>query len=106
MTFERTQEAVHHGQRITPTLEEGDVFPNLAYDLCAAGEESGALDRVFAKLGAYYEEKLNAEAAIIGKIAQPLLVIILALIVGFIVISFFNMWSSALMQLQNQLPNL
>jgi type IV pilus assembly protein PilC len=106
MTFERTQEAVRRGQRITPTLEEGDVFPLLAYDLCAAGEESGALDRVFAKLGDYYEEKLTAEAAILSKIAQPLIVLILALIVGFVVISFFNMWSSALMQLQNQVPNL
>jgi len=106
MTIERTQEAVRRGQRITPTLEEADIFPVLAYDLCAAGEETGALDRVFAKLGDYYEEKLTAEAAIISNLVQPLIVLILAVFVGFVVISFFQMYTSALMQLQSQVPQL
>jgi len=38
----------------------------------------------------------------LAKIVQPLIIILLALIVGFIVISFFQMWSQALIQLQGQ----
>jgi len=60
LTITRVQEAVRRGQRITPTLESSGIFPVLAYDLCAAGEEAGALDRVFSRLGDYYEQKLEA----------------------------------------------
>jgi type IV pilus assembly protein PilC len=106
LTFTRVQEAVRRGQRITPTLESGGIFPVLAYDLCAAGEEAGALDRVFAKLGDYYEHKLQDEAQMISKVVQPVIIIILALIVGFIVIAFFQMWASALIQLQGQIATM
>jgi type IV pilus assembly protein PilC len=106
LTFTRVQEAVRRGQRITPTLESGGVFPVLAYDLCAAGEEAGALDRVFAKLGDYFEQKLQDEAQMISKIVQPVIIIILALIVGFIVIAFFQMWAQALIQLQGQISTM
>jgi type IV pilus assembly protein PilC len=74
----------------------------LAYDLCAAGEEAGALDRVFSRLGDYYERKLEDESQMLAKVVQPLIILLLALVVGFIVISFFQMWSSALIQLQGQ----
>jgi type IV pilus assembly protein PilC len=105
LTIVRVQEAVRRGQRITPTLENSGVFPVLAYDLCAAGEEAGALDRVFSKLGDYYEQKLQDEAQMIAKIVQPALIILLALIVGFILVAFFQMWSSALIQLQSQVTS-
>jgi type IV pilus assembly protein PilC len=106
LTIVRAQEAVRRGQRITPTLEDGGIFPVLAYDLCAAGEEAGALDRVFSRLGDYYEQKLEVEAQMLAKVVQPLIIIILALIVGFVVISFFQMWSSALIQLQSQVTTM
>ncbi len=106
LTFVRVQEAVRRGQRITPTLESSGVFPVLAYDLCAAGEEAGALDRVFSKLGDYYEHKLQDEAQMISKVVQPVIIILLALIVGFIVIAFFQMWAQALIQLQGQIATM
>ena len=102
LTITRVQEAVRRGQRLTPTLESSGIFPALAYDLCAAGEEAGALDRVFSKLGDYYEEKLQDEAQMLTKVVQPVIIILLACIVGFIVIAFFQMWSQALIQLQGQ----
>jgi type IV pilus assembly protein PilC len=105
LTIVRVQEAVRRGQRITPTLENSGIFPVLAYDLCAAGEEAGALDRIFSKLGDYYEQKLQDEAQMLSKIIQPALIILLALIVGFILVAFFHMWSSALIQLQGQVTN-
>jgi type IV pilus assembly protein PilC len=102
----RVQEAVRRGQRITPTLESSGIFPVLAYDLCAAGEEAGALDRVFSKLGDYYEHKLQDEAQMLAKVVQPVIIIFLALIVGFIVIAFFQMWAQALIQLQGQIATM
>jgi len=102
LTITRVQEAVRRGQRITPTLESSGIFPALAYDLCAAGEEAGALDRVFSKLGDYYDQKLQDEAQMLAKVVQPVIIILLALVVGFILIAFFQMWSQALLQLQNQ----
>ena len=60
------------------------------------GEEAGVLDRVFERLADVYEEKLAAETELIGRIVQPLLIIFLALLVGFIVMAFFSMYITTL----------
>ena len=91
-----TAEAVGRGERLTETLRKGRCFPPLAYDLCAVGEEAGMLDRVFGRLADRYEEKLSAETEMLGKMVQPVIIIFLALVVGFIVFAFFSTYVSTL----------
>jgi len=91
-----TAEAVSRGERVTETLRKANCFPLLAYDMCGVGEEAGMLDRVFDRLADRYEEKLAAETDLIGKFVQPLMIIFLALLVGFIVFAFFSMYTSTL----------
>lgn len=92
LTVDRVKDAVRRGERLTPTLARGGTFPPLAYDLCAVGEESGMLDRVFARVADVYDEKQSTELAMVGNLVQPAIIIILAVIVGFIVFAFFNMY--------------
>ena len=99
LTLERVQGAVQRGERITPELERGGVFPPLAYDLCAVAEEAGALDRVLSRLSEVYEEKQATETEMLGKLVQPAIVIVLAFIVGFIIFAFFSMYTSAFAQI-------
>ena len=100
LTMKRVEKAVSEGGRITPALERADLFPPVAYDLAAIGEEAGALDRVFARMADIFEEKLETDTAMIGKIAQPAIVILLACIVGFVVISLLSMYAGVLQQIQ------
>jgi len=99
LTIERVQNAVRGGGRITPELERGNAFPPLAYDLSAIGEEAGALDRVYERMAEVYEEKLETDVAMVSKLAQPLIVVILALIVGYILVAFIQtyaqLWQAA-----------
>ena len=99
-TLTRVQEAVAAGGRITPVLERSDMFPPVAYDLMAIGEEAGALDRVFSRMADIYEEKLATDVAALAKFVQPVIVIVLGLIVGFIVVAMFGTYSSLLQQIQ------
>ena len=99
LTIERVQEQVRRGGRITPELEKGGTFPALAYDLSAIGEEAGALDRVYERMAEVYEEKLDTDVAMVSKLIQPLIVITLALIVGYILVAFMQtyaqLWQAA-----------
>jgi type IV pilus assembly protein PilC len=99
-TLTRVQEAVAAGGRITPVLEKSGMFPAVAYDLTAIGEEAGALDRVFSRMADIYEEKLSTDVAALGKFVQPVVVILLGLIVGFVVIAMFSTYSSVVQQIQ------
>jgi len=94
LTLERVLEAVDRGERITPALERADVFPPLACDLCAIGEETGLLDRVFGRMADTYGQRLRTEIEMVAKLIQPVIIVILALIVGFIIFSFFSMYAT------------
>jgi len=100
LTIERVQDAVQRGERITPPLERGGVFPPLAYDLCAVGEEAGALDQVFARIAEVYEERQATDTALVARLVQPAIVAVLALIVAFIMFAFFHMYTSAFAQIR------
>lgn len=98
LALERVKDEVSRGGRITPELERSDTFPALAYDLSAVGEEAGALERVYERMAEVYEEKLEADIALVSKLVQPLVVVLLALVVGFILVAFFQtyiqLWQS------------
>jgi type IV pilus assembly protein PilC len=96
LTVDRVKEAVRRGERLTPTLARGNTFPDLAYDLCAVGEESGMLDRVFSRIADVYDEKQSTELAMIGNLVQPAIIVVLAIVVGFILFSFFSMYAAGL----------
>ena len=94
VAIERVQAAVARGEKITGELERSRVFPGIAYDLCAVGEEAGQLDTVFHNLGEMYAEKQAREVELLGKLIQPAIVIVLACVVGFILYAFFSVWTA------------
>jgi len=90
------QEAVRSGRRISEGISKSHVFPAFAVDLCDVGEETGTLGRVFHRMADVYEERQSTEIAMVGKILQPIVVVGLALLVGFIVYAFFSTYIVAL----------
>lgn len=99
LTVERAQQAVREGGQMTPSLERGGVFPPLAYDLSAVGEEAGALGRVFERMADVYEDKLTTDTAVLGKFIQPVIIVVLAFVVGFVMIGFLGTYLSLFTQL-------
>jgi type IV pilus assembly protein PilC len=99
LTISRTIEAVREGGRLGPGLEKGNVFPALAYDMIEVGEETGELDHVFERMADIYENKAASDLELLGKLVQPAIIIVLAIIVGYIVFAMFQMYSSLLIQI-------
>ncbi len=94
LTVARTKAAVQEGGRIVPALEHERIFPLLAYEMMEVGEETGALGDVFARLADIYEKKAADDMEILGKLVQPAVIVTLALVVGFIVIAMFQVYTT------------
>lgn len=98
LAVDRTQEAVREGGRIVPPLERERIFPALAYDMMDVGEETGELDHVFQRIAEIYEEKAANDLEILGKLVQPAVIVVLALIVGFVVVAMFHTYATLLVE--------
>ncbi len=99
LAIDRTYEAVREGKRVVPPLVREQVFPPLAHDMMMVGEETGSLDTIFSRIADIYEKKFSNDMEILGKILQPAIIVFLAGIVGFIVISLFQTYATLLSDL-------
>lgn len=73
--------------KIAQYLKKTQVFPSIAIYLISTGEESGNLDEMLLEVAKNYERDLSEKADNLSAAIGPLVMIVLALIVGFIVIS-------------------
>jgi general secretion pathway protein F len=81
-----TQE-VSKGQGLGVSLARAEVFPALAIQMIQVGEQSGELEQMLEKMSSVYENE--AEASIMGmtSLLEPLMILFMGLIMGFIVLS-------------------
>jgi type II secretory pathway component PulF len=73
--------------KIAQYLKKSNVFPSIAIYLISTGEESGNLDEMLLEVAKNYEGELSEKADNLSAAIGPVVMILLALIVGFIVIS-------------------
>jgi type IV pilus assembly protein PilC len=77
------------------------MFPPMVVQMVAIGEETGSLDAMLSKIADFYESEVDATLAGLTAAIEPLLIIGLGFIVGFIVVSMFMPLLSAISQLQS-----
>jgi len=78
---------LREGKAISKSLEEVGVFPPLAVHMIAVGEETGRLDEMLIKIAEAYEENVRNTIKRFVSILEPLIILVMGLVVGFIVIS-------------------
>jgi general secretion pathway protein F len=78
---------LREGKAISKSLEEADVFPPLALHMIGVGEETGRLDEMLIKVAETYEENVQNTAKRLVSLLEPLIILIMGTVVGFIVIS-------------------
>ena len=83
------REAIREGEGIAPPLERSKLFPPMVVQMIAIGQESGALDPMLVKVADFYEDEVDTAVASLTSALEPMLIIFLGGIVGFIVISVF-----------------
>ncbi|MBP5273425.1 MAG: type II secretion system F family protein [Abditibacteriota bacterium] len=83
------REAIREGEGIAPPLERSKLFPPMVVHMISIGQESGALDPMLLKVADFYEDEVDNLVASLTSALEPILIIFLGGIVGFIVISVF-----------------
>jgi type II secretory pathway component PulF len=78
---------VTDGTSISQPLSKGKVFPPLLIDMLAVGEESGAVVPALQNIADTYEQELSRMLKIFTTLLEPVIIIIMAIVVGFIVMS-------------------
>jgi type IV pilus assembly protein PilC len=80
---------IREGDRIADPLERSRLFPPMVVHMIGVGEESGSLDFMLQKIAEFYESEVEAMLAQMTAALEPIMIVGLGFIVGFIVISLF-----------------
>ncbi len=80
---------IREGDRIGDPLEQSKLFPPMVVHMIGVGEESGSLDFMLQKIADFYEAEVEATLASLTAALEPIMIVGLGFIVGFIVISMF-----------------
>ena len=75
------------GESMAATLQRSALFPALVYHMIGIGEETGDLDGMLTTLADYYDEEVEQTTQQVMALLEPLIIIVLALIVGVIVMA-------------------
>jgi type II secretion system protein F len=78
---------VREGQGMAGPLSHSGVFPTMALEMVSVGEETGRLDEMLMRVAEYYERETYAQVKRLTSLVEPLLVLTMGLIVGFVVIA-------------------
>src|SRR5450631_1127136 len=81
--------SVKRGGTIAAPLAQAPVFPTMVTHMVGVGEETGALDAMLNRVAEFYEEQVEASVKALTSILEPMMILVIGSIVGFIVISMY-----------------
>lgn len=87
--MEEVISSVKRGGSISAPLAKLPVFPTMVTHMVGVGEETGALDSMLDKIADFYEDRVDASVKALTSIMEPIMIIVIGGIVGFIVISMY-----------------
>jgi type IV pilus assembly protein PilC len=82
-------ESVKSGGSIAAPLKEAAIFPPMVASMIAVGEETGNLDTMLTKVADFYEDEVAAAVKALTSILEPIMIVLVGGIVGFIVIAMY-----------------
>lgn len=85
--IENVSKGIKGGKGIAITLSESNVFPSLALSMIKVGEETGQLDNMLLKVASTYEKSLRHTIKRFVSFLEPVMILGMGLIIGFIVVS-------------------
>lgn len=83
----QTREAVTDGKTLAQPLARSKIFPQLMVDLVKIGEETGDVPGALANIAETYESELQVGLRVMTNLIEPVLIVLMALVVGFLLLS-------------------
>ncbi|HLR35687.1 MAG TPA: type II secretion system F family protein [Tissierellales bacterium] len=85
--FEKGIENIQKGDSLSTIVKEIGVFPPMVYSMIKVGEESGSLDEILLRTADFYDEEVEVSLEKTTTMLEPILIVIMAFVIGFIVIA-------------------
>lgn len=86
---QRVKQDVSTGMQLNFSMRSTGVFPMLAVQMTAIGEESGALDSMLDKVATYYEDEVDNLVDSLTSLMEPMIMAVLGVVVGGLVIAMY-----------------
>ncbi|MCY1401133.1 Type II secretion system protein F [compost metagenome] len=86
---QRIGQDVASGMQISLAMRGSGLFPNLAVQMTAIGEESGALDDMLDKVATHYENEVDNMVDNLTSLMEPLIMVVLGTLVGGLVVAMY-----------------
>jgi type IV pilus assembly protein PilC len=87
--MEDVYESVKRGGTIAEPLRKSGVFPTMVAHMVGVGEETGNLDGMLNKIADFYEDEVGAAIKALTSILEPVMIVMVGGIVGFIIVSMY-----------------
>lgn len=87
--MEEARLMINEGNQLSACFMKNPLFPPMLAYMTAVGEESGLIDEMLERVGNYYDGELDAMLSALTALVEPILIIFVGGIVGFIVISMY-----------------
>ncbi|MFD0892344.1 type II secretion system F family protein [Luteolibacter ambystomatis] len=87
--IEKVYEAVKEGESIVTPLSASSVFPAMVISMVDVGEETGQLPEMLLKVAEVYDDEVDNAVTALTSILEPIMIVILALVVGCVVFALF-----------------
>jgi type IV pilus assembly protein PilC len=85
----RVHDSIREGESIAEPLEASGVFPLMVVNMIDVGEETGSLDSMLIKVADTYDEEVDTTIGALTSLLEPLLIVMMGIIIGFIVVAMF-----------------
>lgn len=87
--IENVRSSIREGESIALPMQASGLFPPMVVQMTSVGEETGTLDTMLQKVADFYDAEVETTLAQMTSILEPLLIMFLGFVVGFIVLSFY-----------------
>lgn len=88
--IDNTRTSIKEGQKLSQPFFQSGLFPNMVTTMIDIGEESGRLSEMLTKVGDFYDQEVEATVKGLTSMIEPMLIIFLGVVVGFIAISIMT----------------
>ena len=85
----KIQQDISHGTSLSAAMTQSGLFPAMALQMCAIGEESGSIDHMLSRVADFYEAEVDDRVAGLSSLIEPLMMVILGVLVGGIVVAMY-----------------
>lgn len=87
LAIESVSKGTKEGRGISDPLAQTGVFPPLALSMIRVGEETGTIDQMLLRVAVIYEKSLKQAVKRLMSLLEPIMILFMGLVIGFIVVS-------------------